>query len=134
MATRVDIVVDVSGPLFNGTAEHVIREWLNEAKQDVADEGVRMLQAVVMDKTGRATGQYQSEVHTHVVSQYNDVVISDYVIYGPWLEGISERNRTTRFKGYHLWRRTRNELRKRATQIAEDKLREKYAERLGMVP
>ena len=27
------------------------------------------------------------------------------IVYGPWLEGVSRRNQTTRFKGYHSFRR-----------------------------
>lgn len=102
-------------------------------KNEVADLGVRKLDTFEMDRTGRATGFYQEHVRKEVVGQYNDVVISDPVVYGPWLEGVSERNRSTRFKGYHLWRHTKQYLRQVAPDIAEQKFKE-YADRMGATP
>ena len=32
------------------------------------------------------------------------------VVYGPWLEGTSSRNQTTRFKGYHSFQIVRQQL------------------------
>jgi hypothetical protein len=52
------------------------------------------------------------------------------VVYGPWLEGTSERNRSTRFKGYRLWRKTAQRLQDDAPKIAEAKLPD-LANRLG---
>src|SRR5258708_18660687 len=63
------------------------------------------LRGFAMNKSGRATGRYQSELQTSNLA-YNDIRISDPVVYGPWLEGSSDRNRSTRFKGYRLWRKT----------------------------
>jgi hypothetical protein len=45
--------------------------------------------------------------------------ISDHgVIYGPWLEGTSSRNQSTRFKGYQTFRRTWQALGRRVRPIA----------------
>lgn len=129
----VKIWVDASGPLFDGQAEQAIRDWMDAVKKEVGELGVRKLDTFDMDKTGRATGRYQSEVRYEVVGRYNDVLISDPVVYGPWLEGVSERNRSTRFKGYHLWRKTRQYLRDSAQDVAEQKFKE-YADRMGAQP
>lgn len=125
----VDINVVVSGPLADGTAKDILHEWLDESKKKTADYAVRQLKAVGMDKTGRATGHYQAEIRTSLLS-YNDVLISDPVVYGPWLEGSSERNRSTRFKGYRLWRKARDAARQAAPGIAESLL-PPYLERIG---
>ena len=122
--------IKVSGPLFDGLAPGIIRDWLDATKREIADMGVKELDAITMDKTGRGTGHYQSELTTRVV-QYNDVLITDPVVYGPWLEGVSKRNESTRFKGYHLWRRTRQRLRRTYKDVAEKKLHEYYLERMG---
>lgn len=127
---RSRIGVDVSGPLFEHRAPKVIRDWLDATKKEVADMGVKELDAIVMDKTGRGTGHYQSMITTRVV-KYNDVLITDPVIYGPWLEGASKRNESTRFKGYHLWRRTRLRLRRVFKDVAQQKLEAHYIRELG---
>lgn len=127
---RSTINVNFSGPLFDGEAPAIIREWLDKTKRQVADMGVRELDAITMDSTGRGTGHYQTMITTRVIS-YNDVLITDPVVYGPWLEGTSKRNESTRFKGYHLWRRTRLKLRRDFKDIAEKSLHEYYLQRLG---
>jgi len=127
---RSRINVDTSGPLFDGMAENIVRDWLDATKREVADMGVRELDAIVMDKTGRGTGHYQSQITTRVI-RYNDVLITDPVIYSAWLEGISKRNESTRFKGYHLWRRTRLRLRRTFKDVAQKKLEEYYLRRMG---
>ena len=130
---RTRINVTVSGPLFDGRAAQVVRDWLDATKREVADMGVRELDAITMDKSGRGTGHYQSMITTRVV-KYNDVLITDPVIYGPWLEGVSKRNQSTRFKGYHLWRRTRLRLRRTFKDVAQRKLDEYYLARMGGHP
>jgi hypothetical protein len=127
---RVTVNVTEAGPLLNGTAPEVIRVWMDDVKQDIAQAGVNNLRGFVMDKTGRATGHYQSQIVTSTLMPFNDVRIHDPVVYGPWLEGTSERNRSTRFKGYRLWRKTAQRLQDDAPKIAEAKLPD-LANRLG---
>ena len=123
----------VHGPLFDGEADAAARDWLDATKREIADMGVRELDAFVMDKTGRGTGHYQSQITTRVV-QFGDILITDPVVYGPWLEGTSKRNESTRFKGYHLWRLTRLRLRRTYKDVAQKKLDEFYLERMGGRP
>lgn len=130
--TTVDLGVVVDGPLADGSAKDILHEWLDESKQKIAEYAVRQLDAVHMDKTGRATGHYQSEIRSALLT-YHDVLIHDPVIYGPWLEGTSERNRSTRFKGYHLWRRARDVTQREAGNIAQDLL-PPYLDRIGGRP
>lgn len=60
------------------------------------------------------TGYYESQVHAE-----NTTITDGGVIYGPWLEGVGSRNRTTRFKGYFTFRRTTQSIRAKAGEIAE---------------
>ena len=129
---KVKILASVSGPLADGTAKDVIREWLDASKREVADVAERKLRAVVMDKTGRGTGHYQSMIRTTLLN-YNDLLIDDPVVYGPWLEGTSKRNDSTRFKGYTLWRRTKQQVGREAPDIARQKL-PGYLARIGGGP
>ncbi len=129
--SRID--VSTSGPLFDNLCQDIVRDWLDVTKREVADMGVRELDAFEMDKSGRGTGHYQSMITTRVI-RYNDVLITDPVIYGMWLEGSSKRNESTRFKGYHLWRRTRLRLRRVFKDVAQKKLDEYYIRRMGGRP
>src|SRR5260221_8971813 len=105
----VQVHVQPLGPLADGSAPAIVHAWADEVKRDIAQEGVNRLRGFRMNKSGRATGRYQSELQTSTLA-YNDIRISDPVVYGPWLEGSSNRNRSTRFRGYRLWREPLNLL------------------------
>lgn len=113
--------VSVDGPLARGEGPAIIHEWLDESKKAVAQQADRYLQAFEMDKTGRATGHYQEYIRNTLI-RFNDVLVHDPVVYGPWLEGTSRRNLSTHFKGYRLWRLTKLRVRRDAPQIAQDRL------------
>ena len=130
---NMGVTVEARGPLFDGAAPGIIRDWLDLVKQDVADEGVRRLRAVRMNKTGRGTGHYQAEIRTTRVGA-GDIRIDNPVVYGPWLEGVSQRNESTRFKGYKLWRKTRQSLQADAADIAEKRMPELVAKLGGGAP
>jgi len=102
------VYVTVSGPLFDGEADAAVQEWLAATRKRVADEGVLMLKAFPMDKSGRARGVFESMVHRVSSPRVESIPGPQErgVVWSPWLEGVSRRNDTTRFKGYHLFRRT----------------------------
>jgi hypothetical protein len=57
-------------------------------------------------RPGRGSVRYYRQ-NIHGVAQHLNGRIDDGgVVYGPWLEGTSTRNATTRFKGYASFRRT----------------------------
>ena len=127
---KITINALVSGPIADGSAQEAIRDWLDASKKDVAQAAIDLLHAYTMDKTGRATGHYQEMIRSTVLA-YNDILVNDPVVYGPWLEGSSKRNRSTRFKGYRLWRTTRQQIQKQAPDIAQARLAD-YADRIGI--
>lgn len=125
----VKVHVKPLGPLADGSAPGIVHAWADEVKKDIAQEGVNRLRSFAMNKSGRATGRYQSEIQTSNLA-FNDIRISDPVVYGPWLEGSSNRNSSTRFKGYRLWRKTAQVLEEDAVKIAEKRMPE-LVQRLG---
>ncbi len=126
----INIRVDLDGPLFDARARQVMKQYVDDAKQEVADAGE---QAVLL-QLGRVlrhpTGYYESQIG--VKKRGKGLVIHDSkVIYGWWLEGIGSRNSpVTRFPGYFTFRIVGQELHGRAGPIAEMVLREKYLGRL----
>ena len=63
------------------------------------------------------TGHWERNVL--VSRSFGGFVVSDDVVYGPWLEGVSHRNTVTRFKGYAMYRRAAQTLGTRAHLIAQ---------------
>lgn len=64
------------------------------------------------------TGYYKSRVT--VSNAQDSMELTDGgVVYGPWLEGTSSRNSSTRFKGYHTFRLVEQQMEKEALDIGE---------------
>ena len=53
----------------------------------------------------------------NVVQGLNGRIDDNGVVYGPWLEGTSSRNQTTRFKGYGAFRMTAQWLEKQSDDV-----------------
>ena len=127
----VEYDVERYGPLFDGRASEAVKEWLDATKKEVADIGADWIRiaALGMDKSGRGgTGAAAAAVDVSVFGTFNDVRIFGGMITGkvwwPWLEGDSERNIRSSFKGYHVFRLTRLRLRRYVTPIAQARLEE----------
>jgi hypothetical protein len=101
----VKFTVHGQGPLIDGRAPEIVKQWLDEIRPDIAQKGVDHLRTFVMDKAGPPTGNYQAHLITTNISA-DQILIHDPVIYGAWLEGVTPRNAATRFSGYRLWRKT----------------------------
>jgi hypothetical protein len=120
---------DVSGPLFNGEAERLTTAMVADIERQVADMGEALVQANLASSLRNPTGFYQSRVQATAAG--GDWEITDNgVVYGPWLEGVGSRNRTTRFKGYASFRRAARELSVRAGAIA-NRVAVQYVRRMG---
>ena len=121
---RVTADIQVQGPLADGRAEDAMKKWAERTAKALGDEGVERLRAFPMNKTGRAHGGFQANLHVIAsgpVARIPAPMIRG-VVWGPWLEGTSKRNDSTRFKGYHLFRKTRLELQKRAPEVGQREL------------
>jgi len=129
---KVQASVDVAGPLADGTADRALDDWAKATAAELARQGADMLRMWPMDKTGRAHGNFQSSlrvIQSGPVARIPGPMISGFT-WSPWLEGVSKRNLTTRFKGYRLFRKTAQELRRRAPDVGEQQLR-RILPRLG---
>lgn len=74
-------------------------------------------------------GAYRSGV-VGTVTGLTGVITDGGVVYGPWLEGTSSRNKTTSFKGYHSFKKTRDWLRVQSKAMS-GKFAEQITRRLG---
>jgi hypothetical protein len=135
MASRMSVTayVDCTGPLFDGTAEQAVAEMTTEIAKRGAEYAKDALRERPMDKTGRARGGFQA--HLQVVQKTAGFAVPGPmltgVVWAPWLEGVSKRNKDTKFKGYRLFRDIRQELEDRVAQEIADKTLEEYLPRIG---
>jgi len=136
MSPRPGIEVEISGPLFKRGAK-ITRDAMEDAVQELVelgedrlDRGLRPRPAGVFLSAQQArpgeasTGHYARSVAQDVEVQGLRGRIGDGdVEYGPWLEGTSSRNQSTRFKGYHTFRKVGQWLETKADDVLEKNIR-----------
>src|SRR5688572_18699988 len=101
---EIHVHTNHSGPIFSHAASRVIPAFLDEAEMEVGKMAVDVIRAELHNVLREPTGYYVSNI-TAERTGGNVTVHDSNVIYGAWLEGVGSRNRTTRFKGYHTFRR-----------------------------
>lgn len=126
----MSFIVELHGPLFNGEAERAAEEAAREIEKRTATTGVLMLRAFMNTVFRKQTPRYR--LLQEAVPTYPGWKIWDQqkVVYGWWLEGISRRNKTTRFKGYRSYRITTQRLRPVAREIGK-RVVQQYLPRMG---
>jgi hypothetical protein len=125
--------VDCSGPMFDGTAEKAVADLTDAIAKRGAEWALDNLGNTPMNKSGRARGGFQAalQVVRRNVGYAVPAPMIRGVTWGPWLEGGTSRNRATKFKGYHLFSKTRAELEDTVAQEIADGALEEYLPRMG---
>lgn len=110
------VLVTFTGPLFSGAAQALIAAMVEEMQYAVGAQGLADVHLILDRSIKHPTPYYETQVMIQRMAA--DVVVHDRgIVYGPWLEGTSSRNRSTRFKGYAAFRRAADELRRKADGI-----------------
>lgn len=100
------VKMTADGPVFDGTAGKIVKKQLAAMKQALGAELVLQVQRRLDTVLVNPTGYYRSQIDWLINQGNGAVIVHDRgVVYGPWLEGTGSRNRTTRFKGYHTFRK-----------------------------
>lgn len=116
MANSVSVTVDADGPLFNGSAKRIVADLRRDIEKSVAAAAMSELHHKMDQSFRNPTPYYETQVVQD--RQVDSTQIHDRdIVYGPWLEGVSSRNRRSRFKGYKMWRRTTQEIDERVPEI-----------------
>jgi hypothetical protein len=123
---KVEISADVGGPFMHADIGAALDGWAKDVAKELGDEGVRILKAWHFKGGGHSHsgGGFQANLKVlqrGPVARIPGPAIKG-VVWSPWLEGVSKRNSSTRFKGYGLFRKTAARLRKHAPQVAEREL------------
>ena len=73
-----------------------------EIRDELASIAISDVHRILDQRIMHPTPYYETQIANDVDGP--DRVVHDRgIVYGPWLEGTSTRNRTTRFKGYHAF-------------------------------
>jgi hypothetical protein len=124
MAKPISIHYTITGPFFSqvvnsGKAfDQANREWVT----DLIREGEAKALAQLYSGHGEDTGEYKRSVQGRVLNSQHGVVQQAgdrrNAIVGNWLEGKRSRHERHRFRGYHIWRKTRTHVRRLANELA----------------
>ena len=108
--------VTTRGPFFDSRRTRFTDEFCSDLAEEVAEHAELLWIGGMKRSFKQPTPIYWNTTHVEVngsVAVVNDGGRSRGLVYGPWLEGVGSRNKTTRFKGYF-------NLRKAATQARKD--------------
>lgn len=116
-----DVVIRASGPLFDGQARHELDAAIKDISEAVGQQAYSNVMTNLNASIKHPTPYYETQILVQNFAA--DTVVHDRgIVYGPWLEGTGSRNRTTRFKGYHSFRRAAQKTEREADRIAEHAL------------
>lgn len=102
----------VTGPMFDGRIDGMIDDMLAEAMGTTAAQGYADVMMGLNEHIQHPTPYYETQIN--VARDGLALVVNDRdIVYGPWLEGVSSRNQSTRFKGYFAFRRAADNLRRK---------------------
>lgn len=111
------VVTVQSGPLFDGRADQAVEDFLARAVEDVAAQALADWHRNLDISIQHPTPYYETQLINEMAGPRHRVVHDRGVVYGPWLEGVSPRNQTARFKGYHSLRRARESTEQKIPEL-----------------
>jgi hypothetical protein len=115
---RVNVAIKQRSPLFDvAKSKAAAKRAIIQVNDAIAQEGVLRIKARLDRVLQNPTGYYRSKVVVDRRQIYRGITDSN-VVYGGWLEGVTARNKTTRFKGYWTFQTIRQELARDKSAIA----------------
>lgn len=108
----------LSGPFFAPGVDELVDREIGKSRELVADAAYVRVIGLLHDFERHPHGYDASRIRVNRALAERDVVQDTNAVYGPWLEGVGSRNRTSRFKGYHVFRIVASGMQQRAVDIA----------------
>lgn len=107
------------GPFFDDRVHRAFDDYTDTLEEEMAEWALRHVKRTYHTEFKQPTGYYESNVRVHVVGGAHEVWDGGQggPVYGPWLEGVGSRNLTTRFKGYHAFRKAAMALERRSQEM-----------------
>ena len=123
------VTITVKGPLLE-KGSRALPDGVRAAIQDLVEIGEQHLAQMARPDPGgvflsvaeagpgkASTGNFRRNIHGRIISATTGVIDAGNVAYGPWLEGVSARNQRSRFKGYRMFRQTKDWLGKQTSAV-----------------
>ncbi len=117
MAAEIDVGIDMDVALLGARGRAAIDRFNEDATEAVSAQLLADWHDNLNASIRHPTPYYETQLAIHRVSPTMAGVTDRGVVYGPWLEGTSSRNRTTRFRGYSALRRARQRTVARVPQL-----------------
>lgn len=120
-----------NGPIFDGRAQRAVQDATEAIAEEVAKVGKNDVSARLGAVIRHRTPYYETRIRTDRVTAER-YLINDgpsTFKYGPWLEGVGSRNKTTRFKGYRTFQIVHRQLKAKSRRIA-DRVLQHYLPRM----
>jgi len=129
---RISTGMRFDGPIFDHRARRAFDDFQGELEEEAAEWTLEHIQGTFHTHFQNPTGYYESNVRIHNVSGSPEVWDGGHAgpVYGPWLQGVGSRNNTTRFKGYHAFRKAANALDRHIEAMGDGMFRRRYRSRL----
>lgn len=118
----LDLKYNAKGSIVDGRLMRQLDTAADDIETEVGEYAVDQIRRRLDRVLRNPTGFYRSRVQVETLGDRLRVTDSG-VIYGPWLEGVSRRNQSTRFKGYKTFRLVAQDVRREAARIAADVVR-----------
>lgn len=109
----------LKGPVFETSTQVGLgfAEAVNRGLLDLATfEGSNRVKEQLTPGHGRVTGNLRNHVGASMVRDYlaqvdaGEARYGANLIYSNWVEGISDRNKTSKFKGYHMFKEAHDHM------------------------
>jgi hypothetical protein len=127
---RKSISFQVKGPVVQGKTAPIVADMLRQIDKRIAVRYLDTWRKFLKARMRHPSGKY--ERHMVVRERRQSFLVTDSnMVYGPWLEGIGRRNRTTRFKGYAAQRRAKQAVDRDAVVIAHQVVHDYSTHQLG---
>lgn len=91
------------GPFFDSRRTRYTDEFCEDVTREVTEHAETMWKRGMIKTFKEPTPIYWNTTNVEIngtVGVLNDGGRARGLVYGPWLEGVGSRNKTTRFKGY----------------------------------
>lgn len=125
--------IKLSGPFFDHPLRaHESAELAVHAREAVGQQALADWHENLNKNIRHPTPYYETQL---VLQEREGAAVAHDrgVIYGPWLEGVGSRNKSTRFKGYFSLRRAAQSTRGKIEHVVRPVV-ERYLARMGGTP
>lgn len=128
---QIRTAVRREGALFDFRGRILFARYSGDLEKEGAEWALDHVKSTYHTHFKQPTGYYESRVHVHKGMTGHEVWDGGEAgpVYGPWLEGVGSRNATTRFKGYHAFRKAATALELRIESLGDRIFRLRYENR-----